>query len=150
MSRVRKHRIDYELVKRLSAEHLTQRQIARILKIPIQTFETYIFKDQALQLALKEGKATPNTLVEQSLFRNAIGYPNLKKTYVRQETKNVLPDGTVEITSEMVLDRYVEEHTAGNVAAQQYWLQCNYPEKYRQRIDINHSFANMSKVGNNG
>lgn len=149
MSR-KKYRIDYDLVKRLSAEQLTQKQIARILKIPISTFETYIFKDKELHLALKEGKATPNTLVEQSLFRNALGFPNVKKTYTRREIKNVLPDGNVELISEMVLDKIVEEHTAGNVAAQQYWLQCNYPEKYRQRIDINHSFANMSKVGNNG
>lgn len=149
MSR-KKYRIDYDLVKRLSAEQLTQKQIARILKIPISTFETYIFKDKELHLALKEGKATPNTLVEQSLFRNALGFPNVKKTYIRQTKQNVLPDGNIELTSEMVLDKVIEEHTAGNVAAQQYWLQCNYPEKYRQRIDINHSFANMSKVGNNG
>jgi hypothetical protein len=146
LANIKKHEINYELVKKLAAEGLSQSQIARICNIPISTFETYVFKDQELQLALKEGKALPNLVVEASLFRNAIGFPTVKETYKRVPHKKVQPNGEVIVEHEMVLDRQTRELTAGQTQAQQIWLQANWPEKYRQRIDINHSFANMTKL----
>lgn len=79
----RKYVIDYDLVVRLSQEGLSQPQIARIVQVPLSTFEKYKFEDPLLNSALEKGKATPNVLVEQSLLRNALGFTSEEKKFKR-------------------------------------------------------------------
>ena len=136
-------KIDLILVEKLAAEGLSDEQIARCIGIPVSTWEYNKAKDPALQAAVKKGKMAPNIMVEQSLLRNALGFKSVKTKYVWIQNPQD-PTKSIKVPKEEVI-----EHVAGNVSAQTFWLTNNWPEKYKNRYEVNNTFAGMVKASAN-
>ena len=100
----RKYKVNYAMVKRMAEAGLTQRQMAQVLNIPVDTFLIYIKKDENLRTAIDEGNASPNRLVEQALFQRALGYE------------------FDEIQTQGKSKRITRKHIAPDVKAMEFWL----------------------------
>ena len=98
---------------------LTDEQIAKNMGIGYSTLQAWKSKYQDIQDAIKKGKEIVDRMVENALFKRAIGYRYDEVTYedgveVKRVTKEVVPD----------------------VGAQAFWLKNRKPEAWRDKQNI--------------
>jgi hypothetical protein len=114
-------------------------QIAEILDVARETFCRNKKKKQAdgslshLSQSLARGRRPLSVLVENALYKRAIGGYTLKTTTKRWVLH---PDGT---QTDIQLIQEVETEVAGDVSAQIKWLQTHKPDVYNvqpERVDI--------------
>lgn len=93
------------LVEGYARRGLTEEQIAHNLGVSYSTFRTYKNKYSAVLTALKKGREVTNIIVENALYKRAIGYKvtdehveiktlkdGEKKKIVRKKTSEIPPD----------------------------------------------------------
>ena len=108
------------LVEWWARDGLTEQQIAHNMGIAYSTFRVWKEKFPALSAPLKRGKAVADYMVENSLFKRAIGFA------VEEKRVKVNADGTKEAT-------LTTKHIAGDVTAQIFWLKNRMPDKWKDR-----------------
>lgn len=101
---------------------LTDEKIAGNMGISVSTLYNWKNKHLDILEALKRGKEVVDVLVENALFKRAVGY----------EYKEVTKEGGV-ITKEVI------KHMAPDTTAQIFWLKNRRPDLWRDRknIDMN-------------
>lgn len=108
------------LIEGWARDGLTDEQIAHNMGISARTL--YEWKDKFPQISqtLKKGKEVVDFIVENALFKNAIGYD------VEEYEEKIDNKGRVVPTKKI-------RHIPGNVTAQIYWLKNRRPDKWRDK-----------------
>ncbi len=106
------------LVEGWTRDGLTDEQIAKNLDISSASFYKYKLEHSEFSEALKKGKEVADYMVENALFKRALGYQYDEVTEERGEITKV-------VTKEMAAD----------TTAQIYWLKNRRPEKWRDKPD---------------
>lgn len=106
------------LLEGWARDGLTDEQIAH--NIGINTATLYRWKDKFCEIskALKNGKEVADYIVENALYRNAIGYE-------RTET----------VIDEMGEEHYIKKWYPPNTTAQIFWLKNRRPDKWKDKRD---------------
>lgn len=100
---------------------LTDEQIAHNMGIAIRTLYEWKEKYPQLMQALKRGKEVVDILVENALFKRAIGY-DYEETIIESEPST----GKKKIRKE-------RRHMPGNTTAQIFWLKNRKPEVWKAK-----------------
>jgi len=111
---------------------LTYEQIASNCGIALSTLKDWRKRFSAISTALKKGKAVVDIMVENALYKRAMGYTYEEKTY---ERKQINEEGDMG----MVLAKTVTKEVLPDVTAQIFWLKNRKPAEWRdkQQIDTN-------------
>jgi len=107
---------------------MTEAQIADKLDIAISTLTLWKTEHLEFSVSLKEGKESPDDLVELSLFTRATGYTFDSEKIV------TLSDGK---DAGSHYERVpIREHCPPDVTAQIFWLKNRRPDRWRDKQDI--------------
>ena len=115
---------------------LTYEQIASNCGIALSTLKDWRERFSAISTALKKGKAVVDIMVENALYKRAMGYTYEEKTYERTcvgKDDDGLP------IYEMVETKRATKEVQPDVTAQIFWLKNRKPAEWRdkQQIDTN-------------
>ena len=117
---------------------LSEEQIAHNMGVAYSTLRDWKEKYSALSTVLKNSKEVADRIVENALYRRAIGtHEKIKKPI---KVKEIIYD---EITGKKLEERevikYVEEdlYVTPDVTAQIFWLKNRKPQDWRDRKDVN-------------
>lgn len=110
------------LVEGYARRGLTEEQIAHNLGVCYSTFRIYKQKYQAVLSALKKGREITNIIVENALYKRAIGY---KVTDEHQEIKT-MKDG-----SKQKIIRKKTSEIPPDVGAIVFWLKNRLPDLWK-------------------
>ena len=122
-----------QMIKYMCRSGLTNKEIAEELGMSVRTFDRWKVRYPEVKKACEEGKEFIDSLVEDSLLRNALGYD-----YEETETISKLnTDGTVDKSSVRV--KKVKKHRTADTRAAIQWLNNRQPEKWREKKEIAHS-----------
>lgn len=152
------------LLKAWARDGLTDEDIAKKMDIAPSTLYEWKKKYSEISESLKRGKDVADIIVENSLFKRAIGYSYNEDEYMMAEmdqdeyfTKQTAyvneykynhPEASVEeinrIKNEfpktkMVLNKRKVKDVAPDVTAQIFWLKNRKPEVWRDKQSIEHS-----------
>lgn len=124
------------LIEAWARDGLTIDQIAEKLGVASSTFFVYKDKHSELSEALKKGQEVADVMVENSLFKRAIGY-----TYdeVTKESEKVLDEETGQLNTVLVETKRVTKEVQPDTTAQIFWLKNRRPDKWRDKQEIGHS-----------
>ena len=107
---------------------MTEAEIAKKLDIGQSTLTLWKNEHPELLASLKEGRETPDDLVELSLFTRATGYTFDSEKIV------TLSDGK---DAGSHYERVpIKEHCPPDVTAQIFWLKNRRPDRWRDKQDI--------------
>lgn len=115
------------LVEGWARDGLTDEQIAENLGIAKSTFYKYKEDHSEFSDALKKGKEISDYMVENALFKRALGYQYNEVTY------EAIEFGETKLPAEKV--KTVIKEMAADTTAQIYWLKNRRPEKWRDKPD---------------
>lgn len=99
---------------------LTDKQIAHNMGVAYSTFREWKNKYPALSAILKKGKEVADLIVENALYKRAIGY-NYDEVTIEYSDK----DGKKKKT--------VTKHIVGDTTAQIFWLKNRKPDVWRDK-----------------
>lgn len=102
---------------------LTDEQIASNMGITARTLYDWKKKHLPISQTLKKGKEVADIMVENALFKRAIGYEYT-------ETTNEYEDGNLVRTKEIV------KKERPDVTAQIFWLKNRKPEQWRDKQNV--------------
>lgn len=114
--------LDYNLIllEGWARDGLTDEQIAYNMGIHIATLCAWKNKYPEINEALKKGKAVADYMVENALFKSALGYD------VEEWEEKLDSDGEVR-------KHYKKRHIPPSNTAQIFWLKNRVPEKWRDK-----------------
>ena len=121
-----------ELIEGWLRNGISEREIARRLRIAHSTFQAYKRQFPDFSDHLKKGRELADIQVENALFRAAVGYEYEEINTEYAENKDAKSSKKVVKTKRWV---------PGNVTAQIFWLKNRRPDKWRDRKEID---ANLS------
>lgn len=124
------------LVEGWAREGLTEVQIAKNLRISVETFERYKKVYPLFYEALKRGKAPVDIEVENALLKRALGYDAVEKT-----TEDKILNGAVVKT-----ERTVVRHIPPSEIAIFFWLKNRKPAKWRDKPDAGGGDNNLDEA----
>lgn len=110
------------LIEGWARDGLVDDQIARKMGISRKTLNEWKTKHPAIGDALKNGKEYADYLVENALFKSALGY------YVEEQEEKLTLDGSVVNTKR-------QKYIAPDKTAQIFWLKNRRPDKWRDKPD---------------
>ena len=102
---------------------LIDKQIAHNIGISVKTLYEWKNSYSDIRDALKNGKEVVDIMVENALFRRAVGY---KYTEITKERRN----GELEVTKEIV------KEVSPDTTAQIFWLKNRLPGMWRDRKEM--------------
>lgn len=111
------------LLQAWARDGLTDADIAHNIGINVATLYDWKKKYPNIDNALKKGKEVVDIIVENALFKRAIGC-TVEETHVREITKNGITTKTVE---------KFKREIPGDTVAQIYWLKNRRPDKWRDK-----------------
>lgn len=114
------------LIEGWARDGLTDEQIAHNMGIAYSTFKEWKKKYSAFSATLKRNKEVVDRIVENSLFKRAVGYDYEEVT--KERRKNPDTDEYEEVVTKRVL-----KHVAPDVTAQIYWLKNRKPDVWREK-----------------
>ncbi|MGH0775279.1 helix-turn-helix domain-containing protein [Bacillus mobilis] len=109
-------------IKEWAEQGLTESEMQKLLGVSHNAFNNYKNEYSELNESLKQGKEISDDIVEQSLYKNAIGY------YYEEEAVTNKGD----IVS-------VKKYSKPNTTAQIFWLKNRRRDQWRDKQDIEHS-----------
>jgi hypothetical protein len=109
---------------------LSNAQIALNLGIGESTFGVFLQKHEELQDALYLGRRDAEIVVENAMFKRAIGYKYNEVT--RERCKVFDENGQWTGQWEMRIVKKVTKHVLPDVQAQQYWLEHRAPKRWER------------------
>lgn len=116
------------LIKGWARDGSTDKEIAtQKIGVAYSTFRDWKKKFPALSAALKESKPIADNRVEESLFKNAIGYEYEEITQERDEE------------GELVVTKIVRKYQKPDTTAQIFWLKNRRRDKWTDQQNVNHS-----------
>lgn len=113
---------DYNLIllEGWARDGLTEEQIAHNMGISYTTLRVWKDKYPTIMTALKKGKAVADYMVENALFKSALGYD------VEEWEDKIDNAGDIKRV-------YKKRHIPPSNAAQIFWLKNRVPEKWRDK-----------------
>ena len=119
----------------LAREGKTHDEIAEILGINRATFYRWKEKHQEFCDAINEGREATDAIVEDSLYKRAIGgkVKETRKIMTKDEK-----DGVERKHSEII---EVEREVLPDTAAAIFWLKNRQPDKWRDKREYEHTLA---------
>ncbi len=117
------------LAEQFAREGLTDKDIAKKLGISKTSFYDFQNEFPEFSEAVKRGKAPVDVMVENALFKRAIGF-EFEETHTEVKLN---PDGSGQTTSL----RKVKKYFPGEVGAQVFWLANRKPDVWKNRQDKN-------------
>ena len=128
-----------DMIRGWARKGLSDAQIALNLGIGTTTFGRFKADYEELQDALREGREDAEVVVENALFKSAVGF---KYKEVTKERVRIYDDyGRWTGEYEEVITKKVLKEQAPNVSAQMYWLTQRFPEKWnKNRAPKNETF----------
>lgn len=119
---------------------LSDKQIAKNLKISVETFYQYVKKYPEFSEALKKGKEPVDVSVENSLLKKAIGY-EVEETITEMKIRE---DGS-EYPSVI---RKMKKHIQPDTGAIAFWLKNRRPDLWRENksMDITTNGENINII----
>ena len=115
------------LVEALARNGLTNEQIAEKMHIAISTINEWCHAHTDFSIALKRGREEPDSKVERTLYRMAIGF--------EYDAEKPMTVGTGMGESEIQIDKY-RERVLPNVTAQIFWLKNRRPDRWRDKQEL--------------
>jgi len=108
-------------------------EIVKRLGVSLSSFQDYKNKYSELLDAIKKGRQHCNYVVEDSLFKRAIGYEY-------EETKTIFdPSGAGKNQPTITKIEKTKKFIPPDVTAQIFYLKNCWKEKYKDRQDVHHS-----------
>jgi len=129
------------LVKGWARNGLTDKQIASNLNIAESTFYSFLRGHQDMKDLLRSAREDAEIIVENALFKRAIGYR------YDEVTRELHKDKDEEFV--LGITKKVRKEVQGDVGAQQYWLEHRAPKRWEKNVspEIN-PFAVNSMINN--
>ena len=129
--------IDWELVNRLYMAGLTDRQVAVVLQVNVDTIHTWKKEHVEFSDSLKKWKEFADENIELSLYERAMGYSH--------------PDVHISTHEGEVIVTDIIKHYPPDPTSMIFWLKNRQPAKWRDRteLDINQKISisiNYNKV----
>lgn len=116
------------MISEWAIKGLTDKDICTNLRIAVSTFCSYKLKYPELVEALKGNKDEADLVVENSMYKNAVGFEY-------EEVTEELVDGKMQVT------RRVTKLSAPNTTAGIYWLNNRQPKKFRTKQEIENNIV---------
>lgn len=130
-----------ELIEGWLRNGISEREIARRLRIAHSTFQAYKRQFPDFSDHLKKGRELADIQVENALFRAAVGYEYEEvKTEYYENGKKALQNNDPDAKQSKKITK-ITRRVAGDVTAQIFWLKNRRPDKWRDRKEIE---ANLS------
>ena len=140
----RRERTPYKLVEKLSAAGLTRDEMIPITGLSRKQFEWRLRTDKKFAQIVSSGRQEANKLVEQALFRRAIGY-----TVTSEEVHENL-DGKNRVLSKRKVKKI--QHIPPDTKAALEWLYNRDPDRWKKslQLDVKNSlsFMDQSRIAN--
>lgn len=124
------------LIEAWARDGTIEEDIAKKLGVAYSTFKVYKDKHSALSAALKKGKEVADVLVENALFKRAIGY---QYDEVTQESGQVVDPETGKLVTVMVETKRMTKEVQPDTTAQIFWLKNRKPVEWRDKQEVEHS-----------
>lgn len=125
MGRPSKYREEFATqAKKLCELGATAPDLANFFDVAVSTVKLWQVQHKAFSDALKVGKAAADRMVEQSLFRRAVGYEH-------DETD-------VRVVAGQIVKTELRKHYPPDTTACIFWLKNRKPEEWRDRHEIDH------------
>ena len=116
------------LIAAWARDGLNLEQISQKMGISSKTLSRWKEKYSPICLALKKGKEIADIVVENALYKRAVGY---KYTETTREARYDESTGEYKL----VITKTVEKEVMPDTTAQIYWLKNRKPETWRDRRD---------------
>lgn len=124
------------LIERLASTGLTQKNLADVFGVEVRTVVRWFENDPEMRRAWERGRIHPDHLVEQALFRRAIGY----------QYKNVEEERGFD---GRVLRRKVQiREMPPEVIAQIFWLKNRLPHLWQDKVSHEVTVRDLMELGN--
>ena len=116
-------------------EGLSDVQIAEKMRISLTTYYDWQNKSPELSEAIKKGKAPVDDMVENALFKRAVGYSYVETTtdFELIDTGKVDEDGKPVMEKKIKSVRSVKKEMAPDVGAAAFWLKNRRPDRWREK-----------------
>lgn len=140
------HRPPKQLIIRCAKAGLTNEQTAAVCGVSRKTLQVWLSQDPKLAQAFHKATRHPNLLVENSLFRRALGY-----NVVETEEK-VVTNGNGEIIKKIPVVRR-HKHIPASVKAIEDWLYNRDGERWKRQATLNvrnMSLKDKTELANSG
>lgn len=109
-----------QVIGSLARQGLTLEQIAEVLNITLSALNCWRKKNPALERTLRQNKLVADALVEDSLYRRAIGFE------YEEVVDTELTDGSVKVKRH-------HKYMPADITACIYWLKNRQPDRWRER-----------------
>lgn len=118
-------------------EGLYDRQVAEKIGVHRATFIEWQNKFPDIGDALEEGRDYADRMIENAIYRAAMGYEYVEETEVNDGGR----DG-----GKMVLDKRVIKKQPPNVTAAIFWMKNRQPTKWRDKHEIDNNLSGSLEV----
>ena len=123
----------YVIVEGLARNGMTLKQCADIFGVSIDTVQNWLKDDERFHDAWMRGRVHPDHLVEQALFRRAVGYQI--EEIVQEKTSGI-------VTKEK---RTVREIAPSEIACF-FWLKNRLPHLWQERVQHDVTFRDLMDI----
>lgn len=124
-------------IKGWARDGLSEKQIAHNMNVSFNSLRAWKDKFPDIMGALKEGKDVADRVVENALYKSAIGYSIKIKKPVKVRVIDYDPKTGKKIRERDEWKAVEEEvHIPGNVTAQIFWLKNRKPAQWRDKTDV--------------
>ena len=123
----------YHFVEGLARNGLTLKQCADIFSVSLETISNWMKNDERFHDAWMRGRVHPDHLVEQALFRRAVGYQIEELT--QEKSMGV-------VTKEK---RVVREIAPSEIACF-FWLKNRLPHLWQERVQHDVTFRDLMDI----
>jgi transcriptional regulator with XRE-family HTH domain len=134
------------LVEAWARNGLTDEDICKNLGVSIAAFSNYKLGYLELKEALKRNKEVADTIVENSLYKRALGYTyeEVTRELVKAQGKDgpIIEEdeyGNLRFKEELKITKVVTKEVVADTTAQIFWLKNRNPAAWRDKQDIEHS-----------
>ena len=123
------------LIAAWARDGLTFDQIAKNMGISCSTLRDWRSKYPAISVALKKGREITDVEVENSLYKNAIGYKYTEEIAFKCKIKEFDERGKIVKEEEIVKIVEIKKYAKAETGAAAFWLKNRKPETWRDRRD---------------
>jgi hypothetical protein len=128
----------YDIIERLARQGMTFEQVADFFEVSKEQVTAWLQTDPQFKEAWSRGRLNADHLVEQALFRRAVGYQTV------EVTESFDADGELKGTKK------VTRATPPSELSMIFWLKNRLPHLWQERTDVNVTFRDMMDLGHKG
>lgn len=121
------------LIAAWARDGLTFEQIAKNMGISSKTLSRWKEKYSPICLALKKGREITDVEVENSLYKNAIGYEYTEEVAFKCKVKEFDERGKIVKEEEIVKIAEIKKYAKAETGAAAFWLKNRKPETWCDR-----------------